>query len=89
MIHVDALHQFIQSRPYLVWYVKDLKNLSEDSIIEHTLNYGNWKDCQELIRILGIQRVAEDFRRRAVLSRTNYRPEIKNFFQLYFNRYAA
>lgn len=89
MVHIDTLHQFIQSRSHLVWYVKDLKNLSEDSIIEHVLNYGNWKDCQELIHILGIQRVAEDFRRRAVLPRTNYRPEIKNFFQLYFNRYAA
>lgn len=89
MIHTDTLHQFIQSRPHLVWYVKDLKNLSEDSIIEHTLNYGNWEDCQALIRILGIDRTAETFRKRASLQRSNYRPEIKNFFQLYFNRYAA
>lgn len=84
-----SIEQFMEARPHLVWYVKDIKNLSQDSIIEHTLNYGNWKDCQELIHILGIQRVAEDFRRRSALARTNYRPEIKNFFQLYFNRYAS
>lgn len=89
MAHIDTLHRFIQSRPYLVWYVKDLQNLSEDSIVEHVLNYGNWEDVQELVHILGIRQAAEDFHKRADLKRTNYRPEIKNFFQLYFDRHAA
>ncbi len=89
MAHSDTIHQFIQSRPYLVWYVKDLKYLSEDSIVEHTLNYGNWEDFCELVHILGIERIAQDFHRRADLPRTNYRPEIKNFFQLYFDRHAT
>ena len=89
MPHIDTLHQFIQSRPHLVWYVKDLRNLSEDSIVEHTLNYGDWEDFQKLVRILGIRQTAEDFRKRANLKRTNYRPEIKNFFRLYFDRHVA
>ncbi|MDP3957368.1 MAG: hypothetical protein Q8Q10_02605 [bacterium] len=89
MVPVDALHRFIQSRPHLVWYVKDLGNLSQGSIIEHTLNYGDWGDFQELIHILGVERTAEAFRKKAALQRTNYRPEIKNFFQLYFDRHAA
>jgi len=85
----DALIQFIQKRPHLVWYVKDLKNLSQDSIIEHTLNYGDWADVQEMIRILGIQNVANNFRQHIDKQRSNYRPEIKNYFQLYFNHYVA
>ncbi len=89
MAQISALNQFIQSRPYLVWYVKDVENISEDSVVEHVLNYGDWKDFQELIRIIGIERVARDFRQRADVPRTNYRPEIKNLFQLYFDRYAA
>ncbi len=89
MTQIDHLHQFIQSRPHLVWYVKDLENLSEDSIVEHTLNYGDWEDCQELIHIIGVKQAAKAFRKRADMKRSNYRPEIKNFFQLYFNRYAA
>lgn len=89
MASIDALHRFIQSRPHLVWYVKDLRNLSVDSAIEHTLNYGDWRDCQELIHILGVERTAEVFRGKAASKRTNYRPEIKNFFQLYFDRHAA
>jgi len=89
MAHADALHRFIQSRPHLVWYVRDLEHLSEGSIVEHVLNYGNWKDFRELIRILGTRRTAQDFRERADLPRTNYRPEIKNLFHLYFERHAA
>lgn len=89
MAQIDLLHQFIQSRSHLVWYVKDLKHLSEDSIVEHVLNYGNWKDFQELVHILGVEQVARDFRKRSDMSRTNYRPEIKNFFRLYFDRHAA
>jgi hypothetical protein len=69
--------------------VKDLEHISEESIVEHTLNYGDWKDFQELIHILGVERVAQDFRCRSDLPRTNYRPEIKNLFQLYFDHHAA
>lgn len=89
MVHADALHQFIRSRPHLVWYVRDLQNLSEESLVEHTLNYGTWADFQALVGILGVERTAKAFRKRAKNSRTNYRPEIKNLFQLYFNHYAA
>ncbi len=89
MMNAEKLHQFIRSRPHLVWYVRDLERLSEESIVEHVLNYGTWEDCRELMRILGVARTAEDFRKRAELKRTNYRPEIKNFFQLYFNKYVA
>ncbi len=89
MVHTDTIRQFIRSRPHLVWYVRDLQNLSEESLVEHTLNYGNWTDFQELVGILGVKRMAEIFSAQTTKNRTNYRPEIKNLFQLYFNRYAA
>lgn len=89
MVPVDALHQFIQSRPHLVWYVRDLARLSEESVVEHVLNYGTWEDFRGLLCILGVRRTAEDFRKRADLKRTNYRPEIRNLFRLYFDRHAA
>ena len=84
-----TIHEFIKKRPYLVWYVKDLGNLSEASIVEHVLNYGDWNDVQEMIRILGMQKTAEIFREKSALPRTNYRPEVKNYFQLYFQKYAG
>ncbi len=84
-----TIHEFIKKRPYLIWYVKDLDNLSEASIVEHVLNYGNWDDVQEMIKILGIEKTASIFKSKLKESRSNYRPEVKNYFQLYFQKYAA
>ena len=84
-----TIHQFIQKRPYLVWYVKDINKLSKESIVEHVLNYGNWDDVQTMIKILGIKKVAEIFRKKSKEKRCNYRPEIKNYFRLYFNKYVT
>ncbi|KKS44602.1 hypothetical protein A3I25_02825 [Candidatus Nomurabacteria bacterium RIFCSPLOWO2_02_FULL_42_17] len=86
-----TIHQFIKERPYLVWYVKDLSKLDEASIVEHVLNYGDWDDVQTMIKILGIQKTAQIFRHKSTpdkFGRQNYRPEIKHYFNLYFNKYA-
>ncbi|MEK7213508.1 MAG: hypothetical protein AAB637_00120 [Patescibacteria group bacterium] len=86
-----TIQQFIKQKPYLVWYVKDLDKLSEESVVEHVLNYGNWNDVQEMINILGVKKTAEIFQKESKpdkFDRQNYRPEIKNYFQLYFNKYA-
>lgn len=86
-----TIHQFIKKRSYLVWYVKDLDKLNEASIVEHVLNYGDWNDVQEMIKILGVEKVAAIFREKSTpdkFGRQNYRPEIKHYFQLYFNKYA-
>jgi hypothetical protein len=85
------IHEFIKKRPYLIWYVKDLDKLSEASIVEHVLNYGNWDDVQAMIKILGTEKTARIFREKSrpdKFGRQNYRPEIKNYFQLYFHKYA-
>lgn len=88
-----TIHDFIKKKPYLVWYVskKKLGKLNEASIVEHVLNYGNWDDVQEMIRILGTEKTAEIFREKSTpdkFGRQNYRPEIKHYFQLYFKKHA-
>ena len=85
------LKTFIRKRPHLIWYTKNYENLSPESIVEAVLNYGNWDDVQTLIKILGMKKVAKIFRKKSKLSkigRQNYRPEIINYFNLYFNKYA-
>ena len=84
----DAIHDFIVARKHLVWYAKDHRALNEEAIVEATLNYGNWDDVQELIRVLGIKRVAEIFRANAFRQRTNYRRQVRHYFNLYFNKYV-
>ncbi len=86
-----TIHEFIKKKPYLVWYVKDLGKLSEASIVEHVLNYGDWDDVQKMIKILGFKKTAKIFREKSTpdkFSRQNYRPEIKHYFDLYFNKHA-
>jgi len=85
------LREFIAKRPYMIWYSKDYDALSEESIVQATLNYGDWDDVQELIRIMGMDRVAETFYRDISISpqhRGNYREQVLNFFNLYFRRHA-
>lgn len=86
-----TIHDFIKKRKYLIWWVKDYDKLGPESIVEATLNYGDWDDVQTLIKIMGIKEVAKIFREKSQpskMGRQNYRLEIKYYFNLYFNRYA-
>lgn len=84
-----TIKEFIKQRPYLIWYVKDFDKLNDESIVEHTLNYGNWDDVQKLIQILGIKKTAEIFNKQINQRRINYDAKILNYFKLYFSKYAA
>ena len=84
-----ALRDFIATRPHLIWYSKDYDRLDESAIVEATLNYGNWNDVQEMIRILGMDTVAGIFKMQTSRPRKNYRPEVVHYFSLYFDKYAA
>ena len=86
----DALYAFISARRHLIWYVKDLRALNPESVVEHTLNYGDWEDVQELIRIMSAAEVARIFRKQMVTGRQkgNYKKLARNFFTLYFNQHV-
>ncbi|MBU4332157.1 hypothetical protein KKD19_02215 [Patescibacteria group bacterium] len=83
-----TIANFIKKRPYLFWSTKDYKNLSEAAIVEAVLNYGDFDDVKKMISILGLKKTAAIFRKKSSQKRCNYRPEIKNYFKLYFNKYA-
>jgi len=72
-----------------VWYVKEPSRLNDESIVEHTLNYGDWDDVQKLIKILGIKKTSEIFNKQISQRRVNYDAKILNYFKLYFSKYAA
>jgi len=83
-----TINNFIKKRPHLIWYTKNYDNLSEEAIVEAVLNYGNFNDFKKLIKIIGLKKIASIFRKQTKQKRSNYRPEIKNYFLLYFNKYA-
>ncbi len=85
------LQQFITERKHLMWWVKDPGKLGPESIVEATLNYGNWKDVQKLIKIMGIEGVAKIFRENSkpsAMGRQNYDKQTKHYFSLYFDKHA-
>jgi hypothetical protein len=83
-----TIESFVKEKPYLFWYIKDIGGLSKESIVEHTLNYGDFDDFKKILEIMGIESVARIFRNQLENKRTNYRPEVKNYFTLYFNKYV-
>ncbi|MFH1129587.1 MAG: hypothetical protein V1686_02545 [Patescibacteria group bacterium] len=83
-----TIHEFIKKRPHLVWYTQNYDKLSTSSILEHVLNYGDWNDIQELFTIINKKEAAKIFLKQIQQKRCNYRPEIKNYFNLYFKQYA-
>lgn len=85
---MTELQEFIKNRPGLIWYVKDYDSLDERSIVEHVLNYGQWEDFKEMIRIMGVDRAAQVFRENAFRPRTNYRKRTRHYFDQYFRAHA-
>jgi hypothetical protein len=62
--------------------------MSDDFILEQVLNFGDFEDVKLLFKIIGIDNAANIFNKQIKGKRCNYRPEIKNYFKLYFKKYA-
>ncbi len=80
----SRLQKIIQENPSLVWYTNNRSGLSDSSILEHILNYGTWKQVQEAIRLLGLKDMISLYRSLADTSRSNIKPQVKRYFNLYF-----
>jgi len=82
------IQDFIKKRPYLVWSTRNYEALSDATILEAVLNYGDWDDVKKAIKILGLKKAARIFRQKSRQKRCNYLSKTKNYFELYFNKYA-
>jgi len=83
-----SLKTFVKKRPHLFRYIKDLDNISDGFILEQVLNFGDFNDVKLLIKIISIDKASEIFNKQIRKKRCNYRPEVKNYFKLYFKKYA-
>ncbi len=86
-----TIGEFVRKRKYLFWSTKNYDGLSKEAVVEAILNYGDMNDVRELISLLGIKEVAKIFynkSKKSKMGRQNYRPEIINYFNLYFHKYA-
>ncbi|KKS32722.1 MAG: hypothetical protein UU93_C0005G0030 [Candidatus Amesbacteria bacterium GW2011_GWA2_42_12] len=87
-VNADMIQDIFLKKPYLAWFVKDKKKLSQESTLEQIFNYGNWQDYLKAEEDLGIKEVRSIFERLKNRKRTNLRPKTINYFSLYFTKYA-
>lgn len=78
----------IRQNPSLIWYTKSYDQLPVESIVEAIFNYGSWKEFLQLKEILGIQNLAQTFKRLDNTPRSNLLPVYRNYFRDYFHRNA-
>ena len=88
MTKIKLLQNLIKKKPYLLWYTKDYENLSEGSVIDNVLNYGNWGDYLFLEKTLGVKELNGFFQDLKNQKRTNLRQQTLNYFTNYFAKYA-
>ncbi len=82
------IQEFARQKKYIFWDIDDFQSLSVDVIVEHFLNYGDMNDIRRMFEILGTEKVAEIFFKQISRKRHNYNSKVKNYFQLYFKKYA-
>jgi hypothetical protein len=89
-MNTPEIKQFIKEHSTLFWYTPDGKkeDISNELLVETTLNYGNMDDIRQLIRIMGMEQISGIFLGLDGRKKLNYYPEIRNFFSLLFNKYA-
>ena len=92
MENSPELKALIRKNAHLFWYSKDLEkeNLPLPVVLEFFINYADKQDIKALFNIVGIKNAAAVFFEQVKQwgNRTNYFPELQNYFTLYFKRYA-
>ena len=85
---MTVLQKIFEKKPYLAWYIKDINTLSEKSMLEHSLNYGDWKDFLEAEGVLGLSKMKSLFNEIKGGKRVNLKPRTVSYFKNYFAKYA-
>ncbi len=82
---------FIKTNSKLFWHIPEDKKteISDELLIEFISNYGNHKSIKELFELFDINYVAKIFYKGASQNRTNYFPQVINYFSLYFKKYCV
>ena len=94
MENSPELKTLIRKNAHLFWYSKDSEkeNLPLPVVLEFFINYANKEDIKELFRIVGIKNAAKVFFEQVNISEraaNNYNSLSRNYFSLYFSKYAS
>lgn len=85
---MSTVQDIILSKPHLLWHVKDPSKLSEEAVLEAVLNYGDWDDVKNFIKIKGVKQTAKLFEKTNDKLRSNYLSAVGHYFIRFFKKYA-
>lgn len=85
---MQDIRELFRQKPYLAWYLKDKSELSEESVFEHILNYGDWDDFLKTKEVFGLEKSKAIFEKLKSKKRVNLRPQTINYFTNYFQKHA-
>ena len=86
---IEQARDIIRENPHLIWYSKNYDGFSERTIFEHVLNYGQWEDVQELVRIYGFKGCLNILLEIITkYKRNNLRKEVISYYPAYFKAHA-
>jgi len=88
MADLGPIQNIIKRKPYLAWDIKDSGSMSEESVLEHILNFGDWDDFIGVEKTLGINKTKTLFGKLTRRKRVNLRPQTISYFKNYFAKYA-
>ena len=90
MSNRQKILEYIKENPTLFWYIPrdKLENISEDFLLESVLNYGTFKDCIKIIRLIGYKESYQILKNAKGRKKGNYFPEIYNYFTLYLEKHV-
>ena len=94
MENSPELKTLLRKNAHLFWYTKDSEkeNLPLPVVLEFFINYAGKEDIKALFNIVGIKNAAKVFFEQINKSErfsNNFEPLSKNYFTLYFKKYAS
>lgn len=73
----------------LWWWVADVTKLSDESILEGVMNYGDWKDFLQLKKWWGLTKIRQIFEKMTTQRRVNLRLPARVLFNDYLITHAG
>ena len=72
----------IKNKPYLIWYTKNYDSLSDESVIEAVINYGDWEDWRQVFNYCGKDKIKKFIKSKA---KSQFRKGTLNLISLLLN----
>lgn len=79
---------WLNKRRSLWWWVADVTKLSDESILEGVMNYGDWPDFLQLKHWWGLTKIRQLFDKMTNKRRVNLRPPARVLFNDYLTSHA-